>query len=70
MIYQFKTNIQCNGCVEAVTPYLDATNQIRRWEIDVKRSNKVLTVETDHLNSEMIRKIVKQEGYKAENLDQ
>lgn len=70
MKYQFKTNIQCDGCIEAVTPYLDANNQISRWEIDVNSSNKLLTVETDHLSGEMIREIVRKAGYKAENLDQ
>jgi copper chaperone len=70
MKYQFKTNIQCNGCVQAVTPYLDANNEIKHWEVDINNPNKVLTVETDHLSGEMIRNIVKIAGYSAEQLNQ
>jgi copper chaperone len=70
MKYQFKTNIQCGGCVEAVSPYLDANNEIKHWEVDINNPNKVLTVETDHLSGEMIRNIIKIAGYSAEQLNQ
>jgi copper chaperone len=70
MKYQFKTNINCSGCVQAVTPYLDANNEIKKWEVDVNSPNKVLTVETDHLSGEMIREIIKIAGYSAEKLKQ
>jgi copper chaperone len=70
MKYQFKTNIQCSGCVEAVAPYLDANNEIKHWEVDINNPNKVLTVETDHLSGEMIRNIIKIAGYSAEQLNQ
>jgi copper chaperone len=70
MKYQFKTNIQCSGCVEAISTYLSTNNAISNWEVDVKSPEKVLTVETDHLTGEMIREIVKRAGYKAENLNQ
>jgi copper chaperone len=69
MKYQFKTNIQCGGCVEAVSPYLDANNEIKHWEVDINNPNKVLTVETDHLSGEMIRNIIKIAGYSAEQLN-
>jgi copper chaperone len=70
MKYQFKTNIQCSGCVEAVSPYLDANNEIKHWEVDINNPNKVLTVETDHLSGDMIRNIIKIAGYSAEQLNQ
>ena len=70
MKYQFKTNINCGGCIEAVTPYLEANNAIQHWEVDINGPNKVLTVETDQLTDEMIREIVKKAGYRAENLRQ
>jgi len=70
MKYQFKTNINCSGCVQAVTPYLDANSEIKKWEVDVNSPNKVLTVETDHLSGEMIREIIKIAGYSAEKLKQ
>ena len=66
--YTFKTNIQCSGCIEKITPYLDANNEILSWKVDTSNPNKILTIETDHLSSEMIERIVKTAGYKAELL--
>lgn len=68
MKYQFKTNIMCSSCIAKVTPYLNANNEIRHWEVDTKNPAKVLTVETDNLTDEMVREIVKQAGYNAEKL--
>ena len=58
--------MKCSGCVEALTPYLNANNEIKHWEVDLQDPAKVLTVETENLNEEMIREIVKKAGYKAE----
>ena len=66
--FQFKTNMKCSGCVEALTPYLNANNEIKHWEVDLQDPAKVLTVETENLNEEMIREIVKKAGYKAETI--
>jgi copper chaperone len=70
MKYQFKTNIMCGSCIAKVTPYLDANNEIKHWEVDTKGPDKVLTVETDKLTDEMVKEIVKNAGYKAESLNQ
>ncbi len=68
MKYEFKTNIMCSSCVTKVTPYLNANNEIRHWEVDTQNPAKVLTVETDNLDDETIKEIVKQAGYSAERL--
>lgn len=68
--YQFKININCSGCVEKVTPYLNANNEIKSWSVDTANPNKILTVEADNLSSEMIEMILKNAGYKGENLNQ
>ncbi len=70
MKYQFKTNINCGGCIAAVTPYLNSNNEIKYWEVDTQNPQKVPTVETDKLTDEMIREIFTKAGYKAENLNQ
>lgn len=67
--YKFKTNINCSGCIATVTPYLNANNQIKKWEVDTVNPQKVLTVETDSLSSEMVAEIVKKAGYKAEPIE-
>jgi copper chaperone len=68
--YQFKTNIMCAGCIEKVTPYLSANNEIKSWSVDIKNPNKILTIETDNLTDEMIREIVKQAGYNAKEINE
>jgi copper chaperone len=66
--YQFKTNINCSGCVARVTPYLDANNEIKSWKVETLNPDKILTVETDHLSGEMIETIVKNAGFRAVNI--
>lgn len=68
--YIFKTNIQCSGCIEKVKPYLDANNEIKHWSVDTSRPEKILTIETDHLSSEIIEEIVRNAGYSAKKITQ
>lgn len=70
MKYQFKTNINCGGCVAAVTPHLSANKEIKHWEVDTKNPQKILTVETDLLTGDKVKEIVEKAGYKAESLNQ
>ncbi|WP_162944625.1 hypothetical protein [Flavisolibacter nicotianae] len=50
-IYQFKTNINCSGCISNVTPYLNANNPIKSWKVGAASPSKVLTIETATLSS-------------------
>lgn len=70
MKYQFKTNINCGGCIASITPHLNANTDIKSWEVDTANPQKVLTVESDYLSDEIIREIVIKAGYKAEKLSQ
>jgi copper chaperone len=66
--YQFKTNINCGGCVAKVTPVLNADTQIQEWNVDTIDPNKMLTVETENLNEKEIQEIIAKAGFKAESL--
>ncbi len=66
--YQFKTNINCGGCVAKVKPVLNADTQIKEWNVDTINPNKVLTVETENLNEKEIEEIIAKAGFKAESL--
>ncbi len=66
--YQFKTNINCGGCVATVTPFLNSSNNIKNWHVDTVDSKKVLTVETESLTEEEVMQIVNKAGYKTESL--
>lgn len=66
--YQFKTNINCSGCVARVTPVLNGNEEIKDWKVDIDNPQKILTVETESLNEEQVKAIVQKAGYKAEQL--
>ena len=65
---QFKTNVNCGGCLAKITPKLNETAGIAKWTVDTANPMKVLTVETDELSAEEIQAIVAKAGYKAEQL--
>ena len=67
--FQFKTNINCGGCVAKVTPVLNENPDIKGWKVDTANPSKVLTVETDNLKEDGVKAIVASAGFKAEVLD-
>lgn len=67
--YQFKTNINCSGCVAKVTPALNQDKEIKDWKVDINNPNKILTVDTESLDEEQIKSIVQKAGFKAEKVD-
>lgn len=64
---KFKTNINCGGCVKAVTPALDADKRIRSWKVDTNDPDRILTVEGDIDAAEVAAKI-SSVGFKAEKI--
>ena len=68
MKHIFKTNINCGNCIKSVTPFLNSEIDIENWEVDTEDANKILSVEAD-LKQEEIIKIVEQAGFKAEPLN-
>ncbi|TDQ76360.1 heavy-metal-associated domain-containing protein [Sphingobacterium yanglingense] len=66
--FQFKTNINCGGCVTKVTPHLDNVEGITSWEVDTANKDKVLTVSTDSLSAEKVAELVKQAGFNIEQI--
>lgn len=67
--YQFKTNINCGGCVAKVTPKLNENPNIQEWNVDTTNPAKILTVKTDNLVVDDVKRIVASAGFKAEVLD-
>jgi copper chaperone len=65
---RFKSNIKCMGCVAQVSPILNSTEGIRKWEVDIYNPQKTLTVETDKLNAGEIASLVEKAGFKAEEI--
>lgn len=65
---QFKTNINCSGCIARVTPKLNEVDGIRSWKVDTDNPDKVLTVETESLSNEPIVEAVKKVGFSIQPL--
>jgi len=65
--YQFKTNINCSGCVEKVTPFLHG-QEITGWTVNTADPRKILTVETSLLTEKKIIELVSTAGFKIEIL--
>lgn len=66
---KFKTTIKCSGCLEKVTPHLNKTAGIEKWEVDIKDPNKVLVVESNGATEEDVVAILDKIGFKAERLN-
>jgi copper chaperone len=63
---KFKTNINCSGCIAAVTPFLNSEKEILSWDVDTADKNKILTVTTENLAAENIQKVLEKAGYKSQ----
>jgi len=63
--YQFKTNINCGGCIAAVTPFLDGNPHIIAWNTDTTIPDKILSVSTDTLTQQEVIALVEKAGFKA-----
>ena len=61
---QFNTNINCGGCIKAVTPTLNGEKGITSWQVDTANPNKVLTV-TGDITEEQVLALVEDAGFKA-----
>lgn len=62
----FKTNINCSGCVAKVTPLLNSDAEIKNWSVDTNNPEKILSVETESDNANSIIELVKKAGFKIE----
>jgi copper chaperone len=61
----FTTNIQCGNCLSKVSPKLNEQADIHRWSVNLQDPNRTLTVETETLDAEDIRKAVLKAGFIA-----
>ncbi|HEX2535799.1 MAG TPA: hypothetical protein VHK69_18785 [Chitinophagaceae bacterium] len=64
--YQFKTNINCGGCVAKVTPHLESESRICHWSVDTATPEKRLTVATEGLDAASVARIIEKAGFRAE----
>jgi len=65
--YKFKTNINCGGCINSVTPYLNELKDAE-WNVDTNDKRKVLEVKSNTLTEKEIIDKVHEAGYEAKPL--
>lgn len=61
---KFKTNIKCAGCLAQVGPGLNETVGENQWTVDLDSSDKILTVQGEVKEAEIIA-VMKKAGYTA-----
>ncbi len=66
---QFKTNINCGGCVAKVKPGLDSAHGIHAWSVDTDNPNKILTVQSDGITADEVITIVQSKGFTAQEVE-
>lgn len=67
---QFKTNINCGGCVAKVTPFLNDAEGLCHWDVDTVNPNKILSVHSDGISEQEIIQKVQEAGFKIELINQ
>ena len=65
---RFKTNINCNGCIKSVTPFLNEIDAIDMWKVDTNNPDKILEVVLDDDNYEIVIETVKKAGFEIEKI--
>ncbi|MCB0567994.1 MAG: heavy-metal-associated domain-containing protein [Lewinellaceae bacterium] len=66
---QFKTNINCGGCLAKAKPFLDEVEGIEKWEVDLQSEDRILTVEACELSVEEIKDTLQKAGFSGEQVD-
>ena len=64
--FQFKTTLNCGGCVSKVQADFDNAEGIQEWNVDTANSDKILTVSSKGITEDEVINIVKSKGFKAE----
>ena len=62
---KFETSLKCGGCVAAIQPKMDKLKGVSKWEVDLTKPVKILSVEGEDLNENEIITTLKNAGYSA-----
>jgi copper chaperone CopZ len=63
---KFKTTINCGNCVKTVTPFLNEIEGVKNWEVDTNSPDKILTVDAETFDSNIIIETLEDIGFDAE----
>ena len=63
---QFKTTINCGGCIKAVTPALNQVVGAGNWQVDTVNPAKILTVTSDQATAAQVVQAVEGAGFEIQ----
>jgi copper chaperone len=63
---KFKTNVNCNHCINKITPVLNGDESITEWNVDLTNDDKVLTVKGENVDGDSVVQSLSKVGYLAE----
>jgi len=66
---KFKTNINCNNCLNSVTPFLNQEMDIEEWQVDLEHPDRILSASLDEDDASLVINAVKKAGFKAELIE-
>jgi hypothetical protein len=67
-ILVFKTNIRYPKHIDEVQPHIAKQPGIIKWNVDLKDADKILRIETNDLDPSRIEGLIKDAGYRCEEL--
>ena len=62
---KFETSLKCGGCVTAIQPKMDELKSVSKWEVDLTKPVKILSVEGEALNENEIITTLRDAGFSA-----
>jgi copper chaperone len=66
---KFKTNIKCNNCVATVTTFLNDSEKVKEWKVDLESPDRILTITGEDITAGFVKNILLKAGYKAEEIN-
>lgn len=65
-VLKFKTNVENDGMVAKLAPFLDNEEMIRKWNLDTDSQENILSVSGEEITPEMVTRAVTKAGFQAE----
>jgi len=65
---KYKTNINCGGCINSVTPFLNELDTIDTWKVDIDNPDKILEVSLEDENENPVVEAVTKAGFTIEKV--
>ena len=62
---RFKTNINCSNCLAKVSPFLNESEKVKEWSVDLDSEERILTIQSEDMSEEEVFRTVLKAGFIA-----